>query len=123
MLRLDGRAIAISLAFRWDGVHFHLKMGYDPEYRQLAPGMLLMRELIHNVFTEGLRRVEMLGEDEAYKRVWCPETRERIGLQAFAPSIAGNIDRLAFAHGRPLAKRLLANRSLGRLATADGPRL
>jgi CelD/BcsL family acetyltransferase involved in cellulose biosynthesis len=123
ILRLDGRALAVSLALRCDGIHFHLKMGYDPEYRQLAPGMLLMRELIHNAFTEGLRRVEMLGEDEAYKRVWCPETRERIALQAFAPSIAGHIDRLAFAHGRPLAKRLVANRLLGRLATANGPRL
>jgi CelD/BcsL family acetyltransferase involved in cellulose biosynthesis len=85
--------------------------------------MLLMRELIHNAFAEGLRRVEMLGEDETYKRVWCPETRERIGLQAFAPSIAGRVDHLAYAHGRPLAKRLVDNRLLGRFATADGPRL
>ena len=123
ILRLDDRALAASLALCCDGVHFHLKMGYDPEYRQLAPGMLLMRELIHNAFAEGLRRVEMLGEDETYKRVWCPETRERIGLQAFAPSIAGRVDHLAYAHGRPLAKRLVDNRLLGRFATADGPRL
>ncbi|HEY5192248.1 MAG TPA: GNAT family N-acetyltransferase [Solirubrobacteraceae bacterium] len=123
VLRLDGRALAVSLALRCDGVHFHLKTGYDPEYRQMAPGMLLMRELIHNAFADGLRRIEMLGEDEAYKRVWCPETRETIGLQAFAPSILGRLDRLAFAHGRPLAKRLMPDRLLKRLAKTDGPRL
>jgi CelD/BcsL family acetyltransferase involved in cellulose biosynthesis len=122
-LRLDGRPIAVGLALRCDGVQFHLKIGFDPAYRQLAPGMLLMREYIWGAFADGLRRVEMLGGDEAYKRVWCPETRETAGLQAFAPSLAGRADCLVFTRGRPLAKRLLANRLLERLTTADGPRL
>src|ERR1022692_3328933 len=106
ILRLDGRPIAAGLALRSSGVQFHLKIGFDPAYRQLAPGTLLMREYIHSAFTDGLRRIEMLGDDEAYKRVWCPETRETIGLQAFAPSITGRLARLAFGYGRPLAKRL-----------------
>jgi CelD/BcsL family acetyltransferase involved in cellulose biosynthesis len=123
-VRLDGRPLAVSLALRCDGVHFHLKTGYDPEYRRLAPGMLLMRELIHDAFADGLRRIEMLGEDESYKRVWCPETRETIALQAFAPSVPGRIDRLAFTHGRPLAKRLMTGRLLGRFTpSSDGPHL
>ncbi len=106
-----------------DGVHFGLKMGYDIEYRQLAPGMLILHEIVRSAFEEELRRVEMLGEDEAYKRTWCPQTRETVGLQAFAPSPAGLLDRLVFAHGRPLAKRLAPQRLRGRLAGAGGPRL
>lgn len=123
-LRLDGQVLATSFALRVNGVHFGLKMGYDVEYRGLSPGMLMLHEIVRSAFEEGLRRVEMLGEDESYKRVWCPETRETIALQAFAPSLAGRIDRLAFTRGRPLAKRLVDNRLLGRLATGtDGPRL
>jgi CelD/BcsL family acetyltransferase involved in cellulose biosynthesis len=123
ILRLDGRPIAVGVALRSNGIQFHLKIGFDPAYRQLAPGTLLMREYIHGAFADGLRRIEMLGDDEAYKRVWCPETRETIGLQAFAPSIAGRLDRLAFVQGRPLAKRLISGRLLERLATTDGPRI
>jgi CelD/BcsL family acetyltransferase involved in cellulose biosynthesis len=123
MLRLDGRPIAVGLALRANGVQFHLKIGFDPAYRQLAPGTLLMREYIQRAFADGLRRVEMLGGDEAYKRVWCPQTRQIVGLQAFAPSPSGRADRLLFTVGRPLAKRLLPGRLLGALTSADGPRL
>lgn len=123
VLRLDDRPIAAALALCCDGVQFHLKIGFDPEYRKLAPGTLLMREYIHKAFVDGLRRIEMLGEEETYKRVWCPQTRETVGMQAFAPSPAGVADRLAFTVGRPLAKRLAVDRLLGRLSSADGPRL
>jgi CelD/BcsL family acetyltransferase involved in cellulose biosynthesis len=123
ILRLDERPIAAALALRSDGIQFHLKIGFDPAYRQLAPGTLLMREYIRSAFADGLRGIEMLGADEAYKRVWCPEIRETMALQAFARSPAGRLDRFAFAHGRPLAKRLLPDRLLERFATADGPRV
>ncbi len=123
MLRLDGRPIAVGLALRSNGIQFHLKIGFDPAYRKLAPGMLLMREYIHRAFADGLRRVEMLGGEEAYKRVWCPQTRETVGLQAFAPSLTGLADRLVFTFGRPLAKRLAADRLLGALSSTDAPRL
>jgi CelD/BcsL family acetyltransferase involved in cellulose biosynthesis len=123
MLRLDGRPIAAGLALRAGGIQFHLKIGFDPAYRKLAPGTLLMREYIHSAFADGLRRIEMLGDEEAYKRTWCPDTRETVGLQAFAPSIAGRVDHLVFAYGRPLAKRLPGKPLLRRLAATDGPRL
>ncbi|MGA9874560.1 MAG: GNAT family N-acetyltransferase [Solirubrobacteraceae bacterium] len=123
LLRLDGQALAVGFALRVEGVHYVLKIGYDPEYRQLAPGMLLLYELFRGAFADGLRRVDMLGEDESYKRTWCPEVRECIGLQAFSPSVPGRLDHLVFTQGRPLAKRLASRGLLGRFATTDGPRL
>lgn len=122
-LRLDGQALATSFALRVNGVHFGLKMGYDVEYRQLAPGMLILHEIVRSAFEEGLKRVEMLGEDEPYKRTWCPQTRETIGLQAFAPSLAGHADRFVFVRVRPLASRLGVRRLLSRVTPSDRPRL
>jgi CelD/BcsL family acetyltransferase involved in cellulose biosynthesis len=123
VLRLDEAPIAVSLAIVANGVHYGLKMGYDPAHRKLGPGTLLLHELVRDAHEHGLVRVEMLGADDPYKRKWCPQTRTRVGLQAFAPSLAGHAERLAYSHGRPLARRLGAQRLLGRLAPADGPRL
>lgn len=123
MLCLDGNPIAVSLGIEANGVFFGVKMGYDPAYSRMAPGMLMVNDLVRRAFENGLSRFEMLGSDDAYKRTWCPDTHEGIGLQAFAPSIVGRFDRFAFAHGRPLAKRLADKPLLRRLAATDGPRL
>jgi CelD/BcsL family acetyltransferase involved in cellulose biosynthesis len=123
ILRLGSDPVAVSLAIEAHKVFFGVKLGYDPAHSRLSPGMIMLDELVRRAFENRLSRVEMLGTDDAYKRTWCPDTHERIGLQAFAPSLAGRIDHLAYAHGRPLAKRLVANRLLTRSAIADGPRL
>jgi CelD/BcsL family acetyltransferase involved in cellulose biosynthesis len=122
-LRLEGRPLAVSFALRANGVHYGLKIGYDAEYRRFAPGLLLLHEIVRNAFAVGVRRVEMLGADEAYKRNWCPETRETVGLQAFAPSIPGRLDHFVYSRLRPLAARVRAARRLSRLGRRDGPRL
>jgi CelD/BcsL family acetyltransferase involved in cellulose biosynthesis len=123
MLCLDGNPIAVSLGIEANGVYFGVKMGYDPAYSRMAPGMVMVNDLVRRAFENGLSRFEMLGSDDAYKRTWCPDVHERIGLQAFAPSIAGRIDHLVFAYGRPLAKRFADKPLLSRLAATDGPRL
>jgi len=123
LLRLDGDAIAVSLAIEAHRVFYGLKLGYDPAHSRLSPGMVMLNELVHRAFENRLSRVEMLGTDDAYKHTWCSDAHERIGVQAFAPTIVGRIDHLAYARGRPLLKRLAGERLLGRLAAADGPRL
>lgn len=123
ILRLDRDPVAVSLAIEAHKVFFGVKLGYDPAHSRLSPGMIMLDELVRRAFENRLSRVEMLGTDDAYKHTWCPDTHERIGVQAFAPSIAGRIDHLVYAHGRPLLKRLVGERLLRRLATADGPRL
>ncbi len=95
-LRLEGEPLAMSFALWADGVHYGLKMGYKVEFAKYVPGLLLMHEIMRAAFAAGLRRVEMLGEDDPYKRIWCDRTRERIGMQAFAPSLGGIASWAAF---------------------------
>lgn len=121
-LRLDGKPLAVSLALWADGVHYGLKTGYDVAFANHAPGVLVVDDEVRAAFDAGLTRFEMLGEADEYKRIWCDSARERVGVQAFAPSLGGYVAWMVFARIRPLATKL----GVGRLARAfysEGPRL
>lgn len=107
-LRLDGRALAFDLCLEQGGAHALLKTGFEPELRQLAPGLLLREAMIRRAFELGLDSYEFLGSDEPWKLAWTGTVRELKLLQAFAPTLPGTVDRLAWAAGRPAAKRILA---------------
>jgi len=105
-LRLDGRALAFDFCLEHAGVHYLIKTGYDPAYRELGPGKLLRVEMLARAFREGLRSYELLGACEPWKLRWTSATRPRELVQAFRPSALGLLDWSLFQHGRPLAKRI-----------------
>lgn len=104
-LRLDGRPIAFHFTIEEGGSVYQLKGGYDPEFRELAPGQLLVQEMIRWAFARDLRTYEFLGADEAFKLDWTASMRERIALHAFPRSPSGAVAWTAQSYGRPLAKR------------------
>jgi CelD/BcsL family acetyltransferase involved in cellulose biosynthesis len=104
-MRLDERPIAFHLTIEEGGAAYQLKGGYDPELRELAPGMLLIRDMLEWAFARGLKTYEFLGADEGFKLDWTAEVRQRVTAQAFPRSAAGTMGWAAFAYGRPLAKR------------------
>jgi hypothetical protein len=70
--------------------------------------MLLRHAMLARSFSQGLRSYEFLGAAEPWKLEWTQTLRERVLLQAFAPSPAGMVTRAAFVYARPLAKRAFA---------------
>jgi CelD/BcsL family acetyltransferase involved in cellulose biosynthesis len=106
-LRVGGRAIAFDFALEDGRVHALLKTGFRPELRELAPGTLLRREMIARAFAVGVERYDFLGADEPWKLDWTAAVRERCRVQTFAPSVVGQLGWRAYAHGRPLARRLV----------------
>lgn len=106
-LRLDGQAIAFDFAIEEAGRHYLLKTGYDPAYRSMAPGLLLRREMIERAFRLGLQSYEFLGTDDPWKLDWTTSVRERVELQAFAPTAPGRADWAAHRLVRPLVARAL----------------
>jgi CelD/BcsL family acetyltransferase involved in cellulose biosynthesis len=104
-LRLDGRPIAFHFTIEEGGSAYQLKGGYDPEFRELAPGQLLVEDMLRWAFERGLRTYEFLGADEAFKLDWTASLRERIALHAFPRSPVGAVAWTAQSYGRPLAKR------------------
>jgi CelD/BcsL family acetyltransferase involved in cellulose biosynthesis len=107
-LRVEGRAIAFRLGLEHNGSYYSLKAGFDPAYRRFSPGIVQTHLMIKRAFENGLSRYDMGGRDEAYKLRWASDHRRLVLLQAFARSPVGRMEWAAWAHGRPLAKRLLA---------------
>jgi CelD/BcsL family acetyltransferase involved in cellulose biosynthesis len=106
-LRLDGRPLAFDYCLEEAGVHYLVKIGYDPAFRKYGPGVILRHEMLSRAFSSGLSRYEFLGIDMAFKLDWTNTVWEKPWLRAFAPSPAGSLDRLQFTRIRPLVKRAL----------------
>lgn len=110
-LRLDGRAIAFHLNLVAAGVHYHVKGGFDPAYRQYSPGKVLHRLLLERACVDRVRCYDFLGSDESYKLQWASGARELVQLQAFRNNPAGRIERAGQEYGRPLVRRALGLRT------------
>lgn len=104
-LRLDGRPIAFHFTIEEGGAAYQLKGGYDPDLRELAPGHLLVEEVLRSAFARGLRTYEFLDADAAFKRVWTASLRERLALHAFPHSPTGALAWTAESYALPLATR------------------
>jgi CelD/BcsL family acetyltransferase involved in cellulose biosynthesis len=111
VLRLDGRPLAAVLAFEEDGVLHLVKAGYDPAFARFSPGQLLLQDVLREAFAAQLRRVELHGADEPYKRLWTGAVRNRVALEAFAPTARGRLAHAAVTGGRSLARHARELRS------------
>ena len=109
-LRLDGHPLAFDFGLEAEGAYYSLKGGFEPAYSKFGPGMLITHDILRHCFAAGVARYEFLGDEEPYKLAWTDDVHDRRSFQAFASSPRGYLAWLAYAHGRPLAKRALALR-------------
>jgi CelD/BcsL family acetyltransferase involved in cellulose biosynthesis len=102
-----GRRIAFEFALEEKGVYYLLKLGFDVGYAKYAPGKVLTHALVKRAFEHKLTSYELLGGKARLKTVGSADVRERVDLQAFAPTVLGVANWAVFSYGRPLAKRVL----------------
>lgn len=109
VLRFHGRPIATQLWLVKDGRAMIYKLAYDKSHPQLSPGSVLSAALMRHVIDlDGVREVDYLTGDDAYKRDWMAHRRERLGIVAFDPAtLKGLSAGLRHFTGR-FGKRLLA---------------
>jgi CelD/BcsL family acetyltransferase involved in cellulose biosynthesis len=103
LLRLDGAPIAAAFGLRAHGVHASMKIGHDPAHQKLAPGVMLMHDIIREACEAQLCSVELLGDEDPLKRSWTSLAREWRSLDAFAPTPGGRAAFAAFTARRALA--------------------
>ena len=83
----------LRLSYR-DEVYF-LESVYDREYAEYSPTTILRSELMKYVIDkEKVATIHTIKGDEAYKRDWTPQRRERRGIAIFNNTLKGQI--LAF---------------------------
>jgi CelD/BcsL family acetyltransferase involved in cellulose biosynthesis len=104
-LRLDGRAIAFAYCLESNGIHYQLKTGFDPEFANFSPGVLLTREKVRYAFEHGTRRYEFLGAPDSHKLDWTDRCHELVRVQGFSRTPGGLAGEGLWRYGRPVAKR------------------
>lgn len=109
--RLAGRPVAAQLWIVAHGKANIYKLAYHEDFKSYAPGTLLTALLMqHAIEQDHVREIDYLIGDDAYKKAWVSQRRERWGIVAYNPrKLAGLIGA--------------ARESLGRTAKAVRSRL
>lgn len=95
----DQDPIAAQFWITCQDTSFILKTVYDQKYRRFSPGKMLTAEMMkYAIDVDRVNEIDYGQGDEAYKKVWTPERRERKGILAFNNSITGRY--LALIHNR-----------------------
>ncbi len=92
IVSLQGRPIAAQFWIVANGKAEIYKVAYDEKYKAYSPGTLLTAKLIkHVIEVDGVREVDYLIGDDAYKKNWMSDRRERWGLIAYNPRTPGGL--------------------------------
>jgi CelD/BcsL family acetyltransferase involved in cellulose biosynthesis len=86
LLSVSGKPIAYEFNLLYDGVLYNLKLGYDTDYAQYSPGLVLRHEVLKEAFGRGLREIDFLGVEDSYKLSWTDHAREHVDLHVCNPS-------------------------------------
>jgi CelD/BcsL family acetyltransferase involved in cellulose biosynthesis len=105
-LLLDGRPIATHFWLVRGQRAYALKRAYDEQYRQYSAGAILTCRVMEHVFdVEHVEHIDFLKGDDAYKRQWSSERRQRLALLAFSPDFRGQAARLLDREILPWVRR------------------
>jgi CelD/BcsL family acetyltransferase involved in cellulose biosynthesis len=69
-LRLDGQIVAALYAFFEARAGFCYLQGFDPAFRELSPGLMIIGAVIEDAVRRGLGSLDFLRGREAYKYAW-----------------------------------------------------
>ena len=116
-IRLDGRPIAFSLYLQLAGRSYGMNMAFDPAYAQYGPGSEAKLQAIEASWSEGIRRIELLGTAAEHKRRFTDRFEpvyEGIGLARTRRGRAATEALLAGIRLRRALKRSKTARALRR---------
>ncbi len=93
----DGKPIAAQIWLINGRAAYIFKLAYDGDYSELSPGTVLTAHLLqHALENDGVTCIDYLSGDDAYKRDWMSERRERHGLAAYNPRTVRGLAQLCW---------------------------
>jgi hypothetical protein len=93
---LHGRPIAAQIWFVAHGRAEIFKVAYDESFKEYSPGTVLTARLMeHAMQIDRVHEVDYLIGDDAYKKPWMSDRRERFGVMAYNPwTVVGAVGAL-----------------------------
>ncbi|MCB1843969.1 MAG: GNAT family N-acetyltransferase [Halioglobus sp.] len=92
----DGQPVASQVWLVAGEVAYIFKLAYHPNYAGLSPGTVLSAHMMaHVIDKDGVRKIDYLSGDDAYKRDWMSRRIEQLGITAYNPRTARGAAALA----------------------------
>lgn len=114
-LRSGDKRIAVQLAAEDDRTCYLLKTGYDPEYRNLGAGHLVIYQFALDARERGKQVVDLCGTECDAKACWTDLASQRVNIRVYRGAL-GTVEYLARHVVRPQLgklRRALARHSQG----------
>ena len=87
-MRIDGKAVAATIAAQCDDAFWQFKIGYDEAYKECSPSKLLLAETVRHAARAGLSRYEFLGS-ASWIEDWTTSVRPSLRLRYYPYNPAG----------------------------------
>ncbi len=91
---LDGQLIGVEYAFSYNNRLYLFQTGFLPEYNHLAPGHLMMSQLIEKAITAGIKEIDLLKGDYEYKQSYAGKRRESLDIEILRGPLVKTISRV-----------------------------
>jgi CelD/BcsL family acetyltransferase involved in cellulose biosynthesis len=88
LLESGAETVGVLYGMQVGKTRFFYQCGFDPQYKALSPGTLLVAKAIDCAIAEGCTTFDFMRGDEAYKRRWNPQ-RIRRNLRYIMPLNSG----------------------------------
>lgn len=109
---LDEEPIAAQIWIVHAGIASIYKLAYDERFAKLSAGSILTAHLMrHALDVDKVHEVDYLTGDDAYKKDWMSDRRERWGIIAFNPRTPRGLLAAGWHFGTRAARRLVAPRT------------
>lgn len=108
VLEANGRMVAGAFGMAISNTFIPLKIGYDETLSRGAPGNLLFERILSRCSDEGLTELEFGGDDEHYKSLWTPLTRDYLRSYIFRRGEYGRLLQFHKLVVVPWFKRMLS---------------
>lgn len=99
LLKVDSRPAAFLYNYVYAGLVYGLRSGYDPAYRSLSAGTLLLAQALQKSFERGDHTYDLGPEDIAYKQRWATRI---VGSYGYSHYPAGDVKAQVLHWGRHL---------------------
>ncbi|MDZ4288824.1 MAG: GNAT family N-acetyltransferase [Prosthecobacter sp.] len=85
LLIAGDRVVAAAYGLVKRGQFSLYQQGWDPEFKHLSIGNLVVHWSLETAAQRGLHTYDMLSGDSRYKAEWCPSLRHTVDLETFQP--------------------------------------
>lgn len=107
-LTLDGERIAFDLSIEVGGRIYSLKSGYRDAQAAASPGLMLLLLIVEHYMAQGKHEIDLLGEDDHFKRHWTRNARSHHWFICFSGSPRGRVIDLIKFGIMPRLKKIRA---------------